>query len=118
MVVASYCETLRILCNINFFVPLYETGLYRNPKTIGGIHQLYLTSELRQLSEEAVLKYYEVLWVMKFGQKLQSFVGQSSKLINTLCTYFFSMNVTTPSYNVSGTYRTRIQYDCIMTCGG
>ena len=31
MVVASYCETLRILRNMNFNVPLYETGLYRTP---------------------------------------------------------------------------------------
>jgi hypothetical protein len=78
MVVASYCETLRILCNMNFNVPLYETWLYRSPKTIGGIHQLYFTYELIQHSVGAVLKYYEDLWVTKFGQKLQSFVGQSS----------------------------------------
>ena len=39
MVVASYSETLRILRNMNFNVPLYETGLYRTPKTIGGILQ-------------------------------------------------------------------------------
>jgi hypothetical protein len=37
--VASYCETLRILRNMNFNVPLYDSA----PKTIGGIHQLYLT---------------------------------------------------------------------------
>jgi hypothetical protein len=43
MVVASYCETVRILRNMNFNVPLYETGLYRTPKTISGMHQLYLT---------------------------------------------------------------------------
>jgi DNA-binding transcriptional regulator PaaX len=43
MVVDSYYETLRILRNMNFNVPLYETGLYRTPKTIGRIHQLYLT---------------------------------------------------------------------------
>jgi hypothetical protein len=45
MIVAWYCETLRILRNMNFNVPLYETGLYLTPKTIGigGIHQLYLT---------------------------------------------------------------------------
>jgi hypothetical protein len=30
-----------------------------------------------QLSVEAVLKYYEVLWVTKFGRILRSFVGQS-----------------------------------------
>jgi len=34
MVVASYSETLRILCNMNFSVPLYETGLYRTPNGI------------------------------------------------------------------------------------
>ena len=39
MVVASYCEMLRILCNMNFNEPLYKTGLYRTPKTIGGILQ-------------------------------------------------------------------------------
>jgi hypothetical protein len=42
MVVASYCETLRIMRNMNFNVPLYDNGLYRTLKTIDG-NQLYLT---------------------------------------------------------------------------
>ena len=39
MVVALYSETLKILRNMTFNVPLYETGLYHTPKTIGGILQ-------------------------------------------------------------------------------
>ena len=33
MVVASYCETLKFLSNMNFNIPLYDTLLYGTPKT-------------------------------------------------------------------------------------
>ena len=83
MVVASFCETLRMLRNMNFNLPLYDImdSTVLRKLLVGYINivfKLGLGINI-QLSVEAVLKYYEVLWVTKFGQKLRSFVGQSSR---------------------------------------